>query len=66
MILSASYNSLGISEENLTLPDEMADEFDVDDLLEAPYKKPDDSEVSCQFWLVLVFSVLLVEWHPVK
>ena len=46
VISNASYNSHRISEESFTIAT-MADEFDVDDLLEAPYKnKAEDSEVN--------------------
>ena len=45
MILNASYNSHRISEQSWIFL-KMADEFDVDDLLEAPYKKPEDAEVN--------------------
>ena len=44
----------------------MADEFDVDDLLEAPYKVKADGEVRDQICLVLVFSVFLAEWLAVN
>ena len=30
----------------------MADEFDVDDLLEALYKKPEDTEVGSQYFVL--------------
>ena len=42
----------------------MADEVDVDDLLEAPYKvKAEDTEVGSQYFLVCIFSVILVDWR---
>ena len=42
----------------------MADEVDVDDLLEAPYKvKAEDTEVGSQHFLVYIFSVILVDWR---
>ena len=42
----------------------MADEFDVDDLLEAPYKvKSEDTEVGSQYFVVCIFSVTLVAWR---
>ena len=44
----------------------MADEFDVDDLLEAPYKKPEDTEVGSQYFVVKIFSVILVDWRSFK
>ena len=44
----------------------MADEFDVDDLLEAPYKKPEDTEVGSQHFVVEIFSVILVDWRSFK
>ena len=68
MILNASYNSHRISEEGKLDPTQskMADEFDVDDLLEAPYKKPEDTEVGSQYFVLWIFSVILVDWRWFK
>ena len=42
----------------------MADEVDVDDLLEAPYKvKAEETEVGSQYCVVCIFSVILVDWR---
>ena len=64
MILKASYNSHRISEEGKLDHSKMADEFDVDDLLEAPYKvKAEETEVGSQYCVVCIFSVILVDWR---
>ena len=64
MILNASYNSHRISEEGKLDQSKMADDLDVDDLLEAPYKvKAEDTEVGKRHFLVCIFSVILVDWR---